>query len=242
MEKSKEQKITENFSECFKNFRKKTNLTQGELACKLGISRQSVNAIEKGKSLPSIDLALDIAQFFDTSLDNFFHIEKIMNEIENKIEREVTMPELSPWKPFREMVSLRDAMDRLLEDSFIPTTETKLPAVKGLMPLANMYETEKDIVAEIQAPGYKEEEISVEVDDEAIYIKGEKKAKQEEKDGNYFYREISYGSFSRTMPFPVKVRSEKSNAIFEDGILKITVPKIVEKKAKATKLKISRKK
>lgn len=233
------------FSKCFKKLREEKEITQRELAETIGISRQSVNSIEKGKSLPSIDLAFDIANFFNKSLDEFFRIDNEINNIINNSpygEKGEKMNELSPFKHFRETMSLREAMDKLFEDSFI--APDSLPASKslGIIPAADMYETDKDIVAEIHMPGYSENDVNLEVGEDAIYISGEKKQKNEEKKKNFYRREISYGSFSRTLPFPVDVNHDKAKANFKDGVLEIVVPKKEVKKSKTFKLKINKEK
>jgi HSP20 family protein len=249
------------FSRCFKHMRELKELTQGELAEEIGISRQSVNAIEKGKSLPSIDLASEIAQFFDTSIDMFLRFDEEFEksfennnksrfvlrhssagEVERNPNKEYRMQDFSPFKPLRESVSLREAMDRLLEDSVI--SGGSLPSVKinQAIPAVEMYETEKDVVAKMHVPGFAEEDVDVEVDDKAIYITGECKDVHKESKRNYLHREIVYGKFSRTLAIPVKVQAEKAKADFDKGVLTISLPKIEEKKPKTVKIKISSKK
>lgn len=230
------------FSKCFHKMREEQDLTQGELAECLGISRQSVNAIEKGKSLPSIDLALNIADFFHKSLDDFFHIEEELENNISNLRKETNMSDLTPFRPLRDMVTLREAMDRLLEDSFV-SGET-LPTLKmtsQALPQVDMYETNKDVVAEIHIPGYSEKNVNVEVDNEAIYISGKKEEKKEEKDKNYYRKEVSSGKFSRTLPFPVAVKSSQAKAEFSDGVLKIVTPKEKQKKAKTLKVEVRKK-
>lgn len=233
------------FSQCFRKLREERDITQSELAENIGISRQSVNAIEKGKSLPSIDLAFEIANFFNKTIDEFFRFDNQINNIINNSpygEKGEKMNELSPFKHFRETMSLREAMDRLFEDSII--TPDSLPAIKnsGIVPALDMYETDKDIVAEVHMPGYSENDVDLEIGEDAIYIKGEKKQKNEEKKKNFYRREISYGSFSRTLPFPVDVNHDKAKATFKDGVLEVIVPKKEIKKPKTLKVKISKEK
>jgi HSP20 family protein len=242
-----ERDYSDAFSRCFKHLREMKELTQGELAEEIGISRQSVNAIEKGKSLPSIDLAQEIADFFNTSIDMFLRFDKkfeknIINTPRNAVRKESCMYEISPFKPFRDSLTLREAMDRLLEDSIV--AGESLPSVKmsQVIPAVEMYETERDIVAKMNVPGFAEEDISVEVDDKAIYITGERKQEKKEEKKNYYHQEIAYGKFSRTLTIPTKVHAEKAKADFDKGVLTITIPKIEEKKPKTVKLKIFSKK
>lgn len=249
-----ERDYSDAFSRCFKHLREMKELTQGELAEEIGISRQSVNAIEKGKSLPSIDLAHEIAEFFNTSIDMFLQFnEEVEKQIVNNINlpqstfghsggKEKNMYEISPFKPFRDSLTLREAMDRLLEDSVVAGESLPTLKMSQMIPAVEMYTTDKDVVAKMQVPGFAEEDISVEVDDKAIYITGERKDEQKQSKKNVFHQEIAYGKFSRTLALPVKVQSAKAKADFDKGILTITIPKIEEKKPKTVKLKISSKK
>lgn len=225
------------FSISFHKMREEKDLTQGELAEHLGISRQSVNAIEKGKSLPSIDLALNIADFFQRRLDDFFRMEEEIEKNINNMRKENSMNELLPFRPYRR----RGLVDELLDDSSLVEN---MPVIKtgSLMPTVDFYETEKDVVAEFHMPGFSENDVNVEVDDKAIYVTGERKEESEDKKKNYYHKETSYGKFSRALAFPVDVMSEKANAEFTDGVLKVTVPKVEKKKAKTLKVKVNKKK
>jgi len=220
------------------------DLTQGELAEEIGISRQSVNSIEKGKSLPSIELAQEIADFFNTSIDAFMRFDEEIEKHFSEFNNFPVQPERNEKN--RESLDLHEAMGRLLKDRSV--TGQSLPAIKmGAVPAVEMYETQKEVVAKVNVPGFAEEDINVEVDDKAIYITGEQKDELKSLDKardkrNYFHQEISYGKFSRTLAIPARVRSEKAKAEFDKGVLTITIPKMEEKKAKTVKLKISSKK
>jgi HSP20 family protein len=225
------------FSKCFHRMREEKDLTQGELAECLGISRQSVNAIEKGKSLPSMDLALNIADFFQKNLNDFFRLEEEIENSINNIRKETNMNELLPFRSFRR----RGLVDDLLDDGLLSDS---LPVIKSgaSMPTVDFYETDHSVVAEFHMPGFSEEDVSVEVDDKAIYVTGERKEETEDKKKNYYYKETSYGKFSRAVAFPVDVVSEKADAEFNDGVLKVVVPKVQKKKAKILKVKVNKKK
>lgn len=242
------------FSKCFRKLREHHELTQGELARELGISRQSVNSLEKGKSLPSLEVAFDISNFFNTPLDEMLRfgneVEEKMIQILNKPQivneqsgkrKEKTMHEINVWQPFRENISLREAMDKLLEDSVIAGETLPVARNSTITPAIDMYETDNDVITKLHIPGMTEKDVNVEVDNNAIYITGEKGEEKEEKKKNYYYKEIKFGKFSRTISFPVKVVSEKANADIHDGVLTITVPKVLEKKAKTLKLRINKK-
>jgi HSP20 family protein len=144
------------------------------------------------------------------------------------------------WEPFREMTSLRDAMDRLFEDSFVRPSLFWADGGRGQLPI-DMYQTDNDVVVKASLPGFKPEEVDISVTGDTLTIKGEHQEEQETKDENYFYRERRYGTFSRSIPIPATVKSDKAEAVFEDGVLTLTLPKAEEVKPKQIKVKASNK-
>ena len=236
-----------------KDFRKKHNLSQGELAEALGVSRQSVIALEQGRSLPSLPLVISICDFFQSTFEDIFSIHReIENEIkkvEDSINNEIinlkhlngplALPsgkenimanEMEPWRPFREVVSLRDAMDRLFEDSVITPRGMAMPKID--------IKDKKDAV-EVRAelPGMKEEEVEVEISDGVMTISGERKEEKEKEEEGYFYKESHSGSFSRSFTLPAEVKENEAEAEMKNGILTIKLPKIEPKKATKVKIK-----
>lgn len=140
------------------------------------------------------------------------------------------------WEPFREMTSLRDAMDRLFEDSFVRAPRLWPRAGEWELPI-DMHQTASDVVVKASLPGFKPEEVDISITDSTINIKGEHKEEQEVKEEDYFYKERRYGNFSRSLPMPVKVKVDKAEAVFEDGVLTLTLPKAEEVKPKQIKVK-----
>jgi HSP20 family protein len=133
------------------------------------------------------------------------------------------------------MMSLRDAMDRLFEDSFVRPWSIRSDGVVGL-PL-DMYQTADDVVVKATLPGVKPEEVDISISGDTLTIKGEHKEEQEVKEQDYFHKERRYGAFSRSVALPVQVKSDKAEAIFENGILTLTLPKAEEVKPKQIKVK-----
>ncbi len=228
-----------------KDLRKEKHLSQEELADAIGISRQSIISLEQGRSMPSVPLAISLCRYFDAAFEELFDFErevdreinnaihngsiniKVINDPEVGSRKDNAMVELEPWRPFRETVSLRDAMDRLLEDSFIT------PAKMGGMPRIDVKDKKDSIVVKAELPGIKEEDINVEILDNVMTISGEKKEEKEEKeeDKGYYYKESHTGKFSRSFTLPSEVMTERAVADMKNGILTITVPKIEPKKA-----------
>ncbi len=143
---------------------------------------------------------------------------------------------LMRWEPFREIMSLRDAMDRLFEDSFVRPSRL-WSELAGETPAVDMYQTEKDVVVKASLPGLKPEEVDIAITGDVLTIKGEHKEEEEEKKADYFRRELRYGAFSRSLTIPVPVKAEKAEANFENGVVTITLPKVEEAKPKQIKVK-----
>ncbi len=140
------------------------------------------------------------------------------------------------WDPFREMTSLRDAIDRLFEDSFVRPSRFWLDGGRIDVPI-DMYQTSDNVVVKASLPGFKPEEVDISVTEDTLTIKGQHREEKEIKEEDYFYRERHYGSFSRTLPIPVRVNSDKAEAVFENGVLTLTLPKAEEARPKQIKVR-----
>ncbi|MBC7260093.1 MAG: Hsp20/alpha crystallin family protein [Chloroflexi bacterium] len=147
------------------------------------------------------------------------------------------MADLVRWDPFREMVSLREAMDRLFEESFVRPFGPLFRA-EGVSTLAiDMYETDNDVVVKASVPGVKAKDLDITVTGNMLTIKGEVKEESEGKKGDYHYRERRYGAFQRSVTLPVDVQADKAEATFEDGVLTLRLPKVEEAKPKQITIK-----
>ncbi len=140
------------------------------------------------------------------------------------------------WEPFREMMSLRNAMDRLFDESFIHPSPFWPEIGAGNVPL-DIYQTDKNLIVKATLPGVKPEEVDISLSGDSVTIKGEHKEEQESKEENYFRREIKYGSFNRTARLPVPIKSDKAEATFDDGVLTLTLPKAEESRPKKINIK-----
>jgi HSP20 family protein len=146
------------------------------------------------------------------------------------------MAELVRWSPARDMVSLREAMDRLFEESFLrPDLFGGGETAAGALPL-DMYETENDVVVKASAPGVKPEDIEVTVTGDLLTIKGEFKTEEKTEKRNFLRQERRYGSFCRQVGLPAGVDSSKAAASFENGILTLTLPKVEAVKPKSVRV------
>lgn len=145
--------------------------------------------------------------------------------------------DLIKWEPFPEFVSLRQAMDRMLEDSFV--LPARLDGVLGRSPAlpVDVYQTPNEMVIKADLPGAKPEEVEVSITGDTLTIKGESKDETEVKRDGYFLKERRFGSFSRSLTLPPGLNSDSVEAKFENGVLTLTVPKAEEVKPKQIKIK-----
>lgn len=114
--------------------------------------------------------------------------------------------------------------------------EELLPA--AFSPRVDVSETAKEVRVSAELPGMEEKDITVEMGDEAMAIRGERREDREEKGKNWTRREQSYGFFDRVIPLPANVDADKANAKFSKGILTVTVPKMEERKGTRRTVKI----
>jgi HSP20 family protein len=138
------------------------------------------------------------------------------------------------WEPFREMLSLREAMNRLFEDSFVrPLGFTD---IDGKLLAVDVLDAKDDIVVKATVPGVKPEDIDITLTGDTLTIKGEFKAEEKKQEASYLRQERRYGSFERTLALPTRVVADKARADFEHGVLTLTLPKAEEVKPKAVKI------
>src|SRR4030067_3400403 len=139
---------------------------------------------------------------------------------------------LTRWNPFRGLVNVPQEVGRLFDDFFghFPVelngrTGTWSPAVDVSEDGENLYFT-------VEVPGMSKEEVKITLQDNILTIRGEKKQETEKKDANYYRVERSYGSFTRSFSLPTGVVPDKIKAQYQDGLLKISLPKAEQVKPK----------
>jgi HSP20 family protein len=137
----------------------------------------------------------------------------------------------------RELVpfgSLQREIDRLFEDFAMGFRSFGAPE---LMPSMDVSETEKEIEILAELPGLEEKDVQVNIADNVLTIRGEKKAEREEKDKDYRIMERSYGSFTRSLELPPGVDPDAVRATIAKGVLKVTVPKPAPAQSKKVEIK-----
>jgi len=143
--------------------------------------------------------------------------------------------ELSPWGDLDRM--FEDFLERRLR-SFWPERWWPAAGVEITTPAVDLYKEKDDIVVKAELPGMEKDNIELNLSDNRLTIRGEKKKEEEVKKEGYYRSERSYGSFVRTLELPSEVPTDKVKAAFKNGVLEIRLPKTEEAKKKETKVKV----
>jgi HSP20 family protein len=145
---------------------------------------------------------------------------------------------ITRWRPFRDVVSIQDEMNKLFDDFFgRPVLRTEWTD-SAWNPSVDVSEDKNNVIIKAEMPGMNKEDIKISVQDGVLTFKGEKKQEKEEKDKNYHRIERSYGSFCRSFQLPTSVKSDKIKAGYKDGVLSIALPKAEEVKPKEIPISI----
>jgi HSP20 family protein len=143
------------------------------------------------------------------------------------------------WDPFEELHEMQREMDRIFNKFFGVQREFRGEGAGIWIPTVESYTREGNLVIKAELPGIDAKDVDVSVTEHELVIKGERKTEKEEKERDYAYHEIAYGSFERRFPLPEGVKTDELKAKFENGILEITVP--VPELPKAKKVAIETK-
>jgi HSP20 family protein len=130
-----------------------------------------------------------------------------------------------------EVVTLRDAMDRLFDERFFrPLWTTPLEPETDIHPPLDLYTTPETVVAKIALPGVKPEEVDISIADGVVTITGSFEKEEETTEAGYVHKELRYGTFRRAFSLPTPVKTDEAKATFKEGMLELTLPKIEERK------------
>ncbi|HEY63781.1 MAG TPA: Hsp20/alpha crystallin family protein [Caldilineae bacterium] len=146
------------------------------------------------------------------------------------------MTNLMRWDPFRDFISLRNAMDRLFEEAFVMPSRLLAPTTEWSLAL-DVAEDEDNFIVKATIPGVRPEDLDVSIADNVLTIRGEIKADEEIKEEQYHIRERRYGSFSRSVRLPAPVDADKVEATYENGVLTLRIPKAEEVRPKRIPVK-----
>lgn len=145
------------------------------------------------------------------------------------------------WDPFQDVMTLQERMNRLFDQTLSRTRTDDEEGLTASMwsPAVDIFETPDSIVMKAELPGVSRENIDIQVRDNTLALKGERKFEREVKEENYLRIERSYGAFQRAFNLPTVVQQDKIRAVFRDGVLEVTLPKAEEAKPKQVKIEVT---
>jgi HSP20 family protein len=143
---------------------------------------------------------------------------------------------ISRWEPFKDLMTLREAMDRLFEDSFVRPGPRWVTAGESRCQLPiDAYVTDEELVITASVPGVDPKDVEITIEGDTLTIRGELKAPLENVE--YILRERDFGKFARTLQLNIPVQADKAEASFDKGVLTLILPKQEEIKPKTIQVK-----
>lgn len=143
---------------------------------------------------------------------------------------------LVTYDPFRELRSLQDEVNRLFSSSFNRSGDNEM--MRGAWsPSVDIFENKDTIVLEAELPGLTPEDVNISIENNILTLHGERRFEKKDEQDNFHRVERSYGSFSRSFTLPPTVSSENVGAVFENGILRLTLAKREEAKPRRIEIK-----
>ena len=145
------------------------------------------------------------------------------------------------WEPFRDLVSTHDHFNQLFNETFARAFGNQQEvSPRAWVPPVDIGETEDSLVLKAELPGIKPDDVEIRVEDNTLYLKGERRFEKEVKEENLHRVERSYGTFSRSFALPSSIDSDKVKAEYQNGVLTLTMPKREEAKPKTIKIDVSK--
>lgn len=143
------------------------------------------------------------------------------------------------WDPFKNINTLQERINRLFEDAFPRTTGAEEDlSVCAWRPLVDIYETDDGVVIQVDLPGVRKEDVSVEVKNNILTIQGHRAVETTVDEDRYYRRERSCGTFQRSFTMRSAVSPESIKAGFKNGVLTVQIPKPEEEKPKKISVSI----
>lgn len=133
---------------------------------------------------------------------------------------------LAHWDPVRELLSLQERMNRLIDQTLSRThAEGELSTTGAWAPSVDLFESEKTLILKAELPEVDLDDIELRIDDDRLTLRGERRLKEEVSEKQFLRMERAYGPFHRTFDLPAKVDPDRVKAEFKRGILTVTMPK-----------------
>jgi HSP20 family protein len=142
------------------------------------------------------------------------------------------------WDPFRDLISIQDRMNKLFEQTLTRSRGEEGVSATTWTPAVDIYETADTIVMKAELPGVAREDIQIQIDGNALTLRGERRFAKDVQEESYLRIERAYGSFHRSFTLPAGVQSDKVRALFRDGVLELSLPKVEEAKPKKIAIEV----
>jgi HSP20 family protein len=146
------------------------------------------------------------------------------------------MRTITRFEPFRGATTLQDQVNRLFNDVLDRTSEES--SLTAWAPSVDIYETEHELVVKADLPEVDPKDLDIRVENNILTIRGERKFEKNVSEENYLRVERSYGSFARSFTLANTVNSEAIKADYQNGVLKLSIPKREEAKPKQIKVSV----
>ena len=157
------------------------------------------------------------------------------------VEKQSHRREHAPLRPLRELEEVRRRLEDDIARPFLRSIWDRIPEeVKRWAPSVEVFEKGDDFVVKVELPGMKYEDIDVSVLEDTLVVKGEKKPESGIKDEDYHRSEFAYGSFYRSVVLPSSIDTKNIEAVYEDGILYVTLKMASGSKAKKIEIKVKK--
>lgn len=143
---------------------------------------------------------------------------------------------ITRWDPFQELATLQNRVNGIFQD--YNRGQNELSTTSSFIPAVDVYEDDHKVVLKLEIPGVEEKDLDVQVENNTLTVRGERKFEKEEKEENFHRIERRYGTFSRSFTLPNTLDTDKVNASYENGVLRIELNKRAEAKPKQVKVNV----
>ena len=145
---------------------------------------------------------------------------------------------ITRWDPFRDVASLQNRLNTLFQDFNRGNSENELVSTSAFVPPVDIYEDDHKIVLKLEVPGMKQDDLDIQLENNTLTVRGERKFEKEEKEENFHRIERRYGSFYRAFTIPNTVNPDSVKADYDAGALRIQLEKRAEAKPKQIKVAV----
>ncbi len=143
------------------------------------------------------------------------------------------------WEPFRGLLTTQDRFNRLFNQTLSQVFGEEDSRLGTWAPAVDIFETDQNVVLKAELPGVDPKDVEVRVENNTLFLKGQRKFENEVKEENYHRIERSYGSFTRTFALPRTINAGNVSAEYKNGVLTLMMPKREEAKPKTIKINVS---